>query len=144
MTRTAPSKRSDYRAFVSLTPRWNDIDVFGHVNNAAFFAWFDTAVLNDLHRIGAVEARDGRFATLVVESSARFHSEVLLSDEVTIGLSVRHLGRTSVGYGLGVLRNDALSASVDGGFTHVFADRQTRICRSPDATTRADSRFNPC
>jgi acyl-CoA thioester hydrolase len=46
--RPAPSKRAGYRRFSIVTPRWNDNDVFGHINNAEYFSYFDTAVMRFL------------------------------------------------------------------------------------------------
>jgi acyl-CoA thioester hydrolase len=43
--RQAASRREAYRHFVPITSRWNDIDVFGHINNAEYYAFFDTAVM---------------------------------------------------------------------------------------------------
>jgi acyl-CoA thioester hydrolase len=126
MTRPGPRRREDFEHFVALAPRWNDIDVFGHVNNVAFHGYFDTAVLSFLHRIGALSGREGDYAILVVENGAAYHSEVLFTDQVTLGLGVTHIGRSSVHYRLGVFRNDDDAASVDGRMVHVFTDRTTR------------------
>jgi acyl-CoA thioester hydrolase len=124
--RPPPSLRSAFRRFTPITPRWNDIDIFGHVNNAEFYAYFDTAVLTLMTGLDVVDPRGGGIGTLVVESGARFHREVLFADRVEVGLFVEHLGRSSVRYRLGVFREDEDSAAVDGHFVHVFVDRETR------------------
>ena len=38
------TRRSDYRRFQAISTRWMDNDVYGHVNNVVYYAWFDTAV----------------------------------------------------------------------------------------------------
>ncbi|WP_274425168.1 acyl-CoA thioesterase [Chelativorans sp. YIM 93263] len=126
MARRSPSSRSAFDTFVTITPRWNDIDVFGHVNNAEFYAWFDTAVLTVLHRLDAVAAEGSAHAALVVESGAQFFAPVLFTDTVEVGLSVDRIGTSSVTYKLGVFANQDDTAAVEGGFTHVFVDRATR------------------
>ena len=125
MERLPPRRRDEYRRFTSERPRWNDIDVFGHVNNAEFYAYFDTVVLRFLHEIGATSARDGH-ATLVAESGARFYREVRFTDLMQVGLRVGHLGNSSVRYEIGVFLGDAQDAVVEGFFAHVFTDRVTR------------------
>jgi acyl-CoA thioester hydrolase len=124
--RRLPSGRDRFRVFTPIMPRWNDIDVFGHVNNAEFYAYFDTAALRHLHGIEAIQALGGAFAALVVESGARFYRPVLFTDQVTVGLSIARIGNSSVRYRLGVFTNDDPLASVEGEFVHVFVDRETR------------------
>ena len=34
---------SRYPYFVPITTRWMDNDVYGHVNNVAYYSYFDTA-----------------------------------------------------------------------------------------------------
>lgn len=126
MTRPRPTSRTTYSRFVPLTPRWNDIDVFGHVNNAEFYAWFDSAALEYLNSIDEVGGRNGDFAVLVVESCAQFHSEVLFSDKIEIGIGIERVGTSSVRYRLSVFRNAQTESAVDGAFTHVFVNNQTR------------------
>ena len=36
--------RNSYRAFRTLTTRWLDNDIYGHMNNAVHYSLFDTAV----------------------------------------------------------------------------------------------------
>jgi acyl-CoA thioester hydrolase len=125
-TRAAPPPRAAFGRFLPVAARWNDVDAFGHVNNAEFYAYFDTAVVRYLHEIGAIEARGGREVTVVAASGASFFAEVLFTDRVDVGLRIDRLGTSSVRYGIGVFRNDDPQAAVAGHFTHVFVDRATR------------------
>ena len=53
--------RDDYRWFTTISTRWMDNDVYGHVNNVIYYSFFDTAVADFLLECGALEiARDGR------------------------------------------------------------------------------------
>ena len=36
--------RDRYRYFYTLQTRWQDNDVYGHVNNASYYGYIDTAV----------------------------------------------------------------------------------------------------
>ena len=123
--RAAPSQRSGYGLFVPVPARWNDLDIFGHLNNAVFYELFDTAILRVLASTGTI-SRDAPLAALVVDSGATFHREVLFELAISVGLRVAHLGRTSVRYQLGVFVEDAQSSAVDGHVTHVFVDRVSR------------------
>ena len=119
--RRAPPERSEFRRFMPLTPRWNDVDVFGHVNNAVFAAWFDTAAVTILHEASVVSAKAPRFATLVAETTTRFHVEVLFTDRVEMGIAIGRLGRSSLTWRIGVFCEGRPTAAVDCEFTHVFA-----------------------
>ena len=108
-----------------MQARWNDVDIFGHLNNAVFYELFDTTILRLLTGCGAI-TRDGPHAALVVESGARFHSEVLFTDDMGVALRVAHVGRSSARYELAVFVGDSLVSAVDGYVVHVFVDRETR------------------
>jgi hypothetical protein len=74
-SRAAPELRTNFQCFVPVTPRWNDNDVFGHINNAEYYAYFDTAVMNFMVRSGVVSITGGRLGTVVAETGCRFHGE---------------------------------------------------------------------
>lgn len=115
--------RNDYRAFVDVTTRWSDNDMYGHMNNAAYYAFFDTAVTNWLFGTG-LSAEDSMF--FVAETGCRYLSEVGYPDRVRVGLRVGHLGTTSIRYEIGIFRNDEDLAAAEGLFVHVHVDKATR------------------
>lgn len=122
---TAPG-RALYLDFEVMDTRWADDDVYGHVNNVAYYAFFDTAVNRRLIRLGALDPHGGAVIGLVVETRCRYFAPVGFPDRVCVGLRVERLGTTSVTYDLGLFRNDEDRASARGSFTHVFVDRATR------------------
>ena len=123
--RASPSHRTGYTLFLPAPARWNDLDIFGHLNNAVFYELFDTAILRVLTGTGTI-GRNEPLAALVVESSATFHREVHFESMISVGLRVAHLGRSSVGYELGLFTDDGDTSAVDGRVTHVFVDRTAR------------------
>lgn len=44
MSRQPPGHRSDYRREIPLGTRWDDNDIYGHMNNTVHYRMFDTAV----------------------------------------------------------------------------------------------------
>ena len=44
MTRPQPSARADYPFFTRLHTRWDDNDIYGHLNNTVHYKLMDTAV----------------------------------------------------------------------------------------------------
>lgn len=121
--RPQAGRRADYVRFLPMGLRWNDNDVFGHVNNAEYYAFFDTAVVRFLVESGEIGPRDGPLGMVVAESGCRFFGEIVFTDTVEIGLRVVHLGRSSVRYEIGVFVNADERAAAEGYFVHVFMDR---------------------
>jgi acyl-CoA thioester hydrolase len=134
VTRAPPSRRAGYLRFSSITPRWNDNDVFGHINNAEYYAFFDTAVMRFMIDAGLVSITGGEIGTLVAESGCRFHREMTFNTPISVGLRIATLGNSSVRYEIGVFANDVDTAAADGFLVHVFVHRMTkRPMRIPDA-----------
>jgi acyl-CoA thioester hydrolase len=125
MSRPPPSTRADYRYFHGISTRWADNDVFGHVNNVVYYAWIDTAVNRFLIGVGALDLKTSRVVGVVAETGCRFLSEIAYPDDVSVGIRIARLGRSSVRYEIGVFRADDQSASAEGHFVHVYVDRGT-------------------
>ncbi|MBP8141662.1 MAG: acyl-CoA thioesterase, partial [Acidovorax sp.] len=66
--RPAPQPRSAYQAFRSISTRWADNDVYGHVNNVVYYSWFDTAVNAHLIEQGVLDIHAGGTIGLVIET----------------------------------------------------------------------------
>ena len=125
MPRPPPTTRADYRYFQTITTRWQDNDVFGHVNNVVYYAWIDTAVNMFLieHRI--LELGASEVVGVAAETSLRYLREIAYPDPVTVGVCVDHLGTSSVRYLSAVFRGDDAQASAEGFFVHVYVRRST-------------------
>jgi acyl-CoA thioester hydrolase len=59
----------------------------------------------------------------MAENFCRYYSEIAYPDEVTIGVRIGRLGRSSVRYESGAFRDDADHASAEGHLVHVYVDR---------------------
>ena len=130
MTAARPS-RADYRHFVSVTTRWMDNDVYGHVNNVTYYSYFDTAANQFLIAVGGLDIHRDPVIGLVVESACQYHAPIEFPQRLSVGLRVDRLGQRAVTYGLAIfVDDDAASTSAPavahGHFVHVFVDRATR------------------
>jgi len=126
MTKAAPATRDAYRVFDRLPTRWRDNDAYGHMNNAVFYEYLDTAVNAWIIRTDTLVIPHGPVIGLVVASDCIFHAALGFPDPVDAGLRVAKLGRSSVRYEVGLFRGDADTAAAEAGFTHVYVDAQTR------------------
>ena len=132
MARTPPGTRADYRAFRILPTRWQDNDEYGHLNNATYYALFDTAV--SLWQMDqGIEIR-GHNATrfLVVESGCRYHAELGFPDILTAGIRIAHIGTSSFRYEIALFGNDSDIAGAEGFFTQVHVGPDNRPAPLPE------------
>lgn len=136
--RQPPSRRADFGVLWPISTRWDDEDVYGHVNNVAYYAFFDTAVNGWLMRATGLDIRRLPAVGLVAETGCRFHRELGFPDPVEVGIGVERLGTSSVVYGLAVFQGASEVAAADGRFVHVYVDRETReVCPVPDQVREA-------
>ncbi len=126
MSRPEPSPRSAYRTFRTITTRWMDNDIYGHMNNVVHYSLFDTAVNGWLIERDVLDIHGGDQIGLVVETGCRYFSELAFPDVVTAGLRVAKLGSSSVRYEVGLFRDAEDLAAAEGFFVHVYVDRQSR------------------
>ena len=126
MVKNKASTRDDYIVFSTITTRWFDNDVYGHMNNTIHYQLFDTAVHEYLLKQGILNSKSGSTVFLVVETGCKYFSELAFPDVISAGLKVRKIGSSSVTYDIGLFRGDAVQASAQGHFVHVNVDRVTR------------------
>ena len=65
--RPQPLDRSAFAVFRPIQTRWEDNDVYGHVNNVVYYSWFDTAVNAHLIEQGALDIHTGPVIGLVID-----------------------------------------------------------------------------
>ncbi|MFZ4808003.1 MAG: acyl-CoA thioesterase [Hyphomicrobiaceae bacterium] len=124
--RAARPLRTAYPHFAPVETRWSDNDVYGHVNNVVYYAYFDSVVNRYLIAAGGLDIHTASVIGVVVESGCRFHASFAYPDAIEAGLAIGHLGNSSVRYDLGLFAPGEETARVEGWFIHVFVDRQTR------------------
>jgi acyl-CoA thioester hydrolase len=126
VSRATPAGRSQFKAWRPFTTRWTDNDAYGHVNNAVFYQWFDSAVNGWLVEQGLLDIRAGDPIALVVETRCSYFAPLEFPQDVQVGLAVAELGRSSVRYRIGVFADGSEHAAAQGEFVHVLVDRVSR------------------
>ena len=124
--RPQPLPRAHFLRFQTLTTRWIDNDVYGHLNNVVHYSLFDTAVNRMLIEAGVLDIHGGSVIGVVVHTQCHYFDSIRFPQVVQVGLRVSQLGRSSVRYELGLFADDAPLAAALGEFTHVYVDRDTR------------------
>lgn len=138
MPKPAPEPRAAYRWFTPISIRWADVDVYGHVNNVVYYAWFDTAVNQHLVEAGALDPGGSAITGIVAHTECDYFSEIRFPGRVEAGLRVDRLGVSSVAYRIGLFRAGEDAPAAQGGFVHVYVARGTaRAAPVPDAVRAA-------
>lgn len=127
MSRDVPADRSAFNVWRQFTTRWTDNDAYGHVNNAVYYQWFDSAVNAWMVEEGMLDIANGDPVALVVETRCTYFAPLEFPKAVQVGLAVAKLGRSSIRYRIGVFGEGAQTAAAQGEFVHVVVDRSTRM-----------------
>lgn len=117
--------RSEYPHIVSVQTRWDDNDIYGHVNNVKFYSYFDTVVNNYLIEFGGLDIFDASIIGVAVETMCQFKESVAYPETIELGLKVGKIGNSSTRYELAVFRQGGKEAIAIGHFVHVFVERAT-------------------
>ena len=128
--------RSRYAVFAHVTTRWKDNDVYGHINNAVYNAWIDTAV-TQFFRDHWPGLPDTEIIPVAAETLVTFHRPIVHPARVQTGFRVDRIGTSSVTCGVGIFQAAEEQASAWGHMVHVWVDRVTnRAVPMPDEVRR--------
>ena len=120
----------DFPVHWPVQTRWADNDMFGHLNNAVYYALFDTAINAWIKTGTGLDATTAPWLGVVAESGCRFFSELAFPDPLVVGIAVTRLGGSSVSYRLGLFppaeSGEATPVAAVGHWVHVYVDRTTR------------------
>lgn len=120
-----PSHISEYNYFCQLSTRWNDNDIYGHMNNIIYYALFDTAVNKWLIKNKLIDIKNGQNIGLIVQSGCNYFSSFEYPENINAGIRVTKIGKSSVRYEVGLFKEKEELSSADGFFIHVYVDRKT-------------------
>ena len=126
MPELALPRRTDFKVLRPIPTRWMDNDHYGHVNNVAYYSFFDTAVNGFLIEATGTDIRDLPAIGIVAESSCRFLNAISFPDTIQAGLAIERLGASSVVYSIALFRGEDELPCAIGRFVHVYVDRDSR------------------
>ena len=115
-----------YPHWLSIPTRWHDNDVYGHVNNVEYYAFFDTVINEYLISAGGLDIVSGAVIGVCAESHCEFRASLSFPEVVRAGLRVARLGRSSVRYEIGLFGSGSEEPASVGWFVHVFVERESR------------------
>ncbi len=124
--RASPLLRRDFNYFETITLRWADNDSYGHINNAHYYSFFDTAVDGFLMHHSMRTVLAGEYQTLVVASECRYFRQVSSPGVIQVGVRIGRLGRSSIAYEVAVFNDESDEAAAQGQSVHVCVNRASQ------------------
>jgi len=106
--------RDQFKYWITIEVRWGDMDAQGHVNNAVYFTYLESARVGLIRKTGykGKQAGDAEGPALV-STSCDFKRQVVYPATLDVGARVERVGRRSfeMTYGIFVHDTDQLVAS---------------------------------
>jgi acyl-CoA thioester hydrolase len=124
---------------IDIPVAWGDMDSLGHVNNAVYLRWFESARITYLSRAGLLDRLEtDRVGPILARASVDFRKPIRYPDTVKVGCTVLRVGTSSF-----VMRNRITCAAhgaeiaAEGETVVVMMDYRTGQKLQIDATLRA-------
>lgn len=112
-----------YPVVIALPVFWGDQDAFGHVNNNAYFRWFESARIAYSERIGLLDLfRAERIGPILASIACDYRRQLNFPDTVRVGVRVTRIGRTSLGLEHAIVSQSQLAVAAEGTSTIVVFD----------------------
>lgn len=106
--------------------RWNDNDMYGHLNNTVYYAAMDTVINTWMIEEAGTRPLVDDVLGFCVASSCTFTASASFPEEIEVELAIGRLGRTSVTWRPRILRASDGSDLATGEFVTVFVDAENR------------------
>ncbi|MCK6425310.1 MAG: acyl-CoA thioesterase [Burkholderiaceae bacterium] len=121
----ARPRRADFGWLRPISTRWTDNDIYGHVNNAVYYQYFDSVINRYLIEQGGLDIQRGEVVGFIVRSECDYFAPVTYPGDVDIGVAVLRLGRSSVTYETGLFRPGEDAPCAVARMVHVFVEVAT-------------------
>jgi acyl-CoA thioester hydrolase len=114
---------ANYPITIALPVFWGDQDVFGHVNNNAYFRWFESARIALSQRIGLIDLfRSEKIGPILASVSCDYRRQITFPDTIHAAIRVVRIGRTSMGLEHAIVSQSQQAVAAEGNSTIVVFD----------------------
>lgn len=112
-----------YAFWLPVTVRWADMDSLGHVNNAKYFTYLESARTAFFDTVDLWRFREHpRQGIAVVQAACNFRQQVRYPAELEVGLRVTRIGEKSFTLEYGIFRKGTDEVVGDGSTVAVWMD----------------------
>jgi acyl-CoA thioester hydrolase len=121
-----PSRSSPARHLEPIRVRWGDVDSMGHVNNAKYFTYCESARMSYFAAVGMDAFRDGgRYGPALAAANLNFRRQVRYPADLAVWTRVSKLGRTSFTMDYEILDAATNERVADGEGVIVWVDYES-------------------
>jgi acyl-CoA thioester hydrolase len=86
---------TDYPFLNDVQIHWSDMDALGHVNNARYFTYIESARINLLQESGIAKLWDERTGPILAQATCQFKKPITYPSLVKVGTWISRLGNSS-------------------------------------------------
>lgn len=120
----SPLSPDAYPYRISVPARWGDADMLGHINNVAYYRYFEVAAVDFIATPCGIDWLHAPVIPFAAESRCRFLRPLRFPGSFCVGLRISRIGTTSVTYDLALFDEADGTLGATGDWVHVFVDRQ--------------------
>lgn len=81
---------------VTIPVQWGDMDALGHVNNARYLRWFESARIAMFHRLGVRTSGPPGVGPILATTTCDFLEPVVYPATVEVSVRMSKVGETSI------------------------------------------------
>jgi acyl-CoA thioester hydrolase len=122
-----------------VTVRWGDMDSMGHVNNAKYFTYCESARMSYFAAIGMYDHREGdKHGPALAAAHLNFRAQVRYPADLDVLTRVSEIGRSSFRMEYEIVQRDSRERVADGHGIIVWVDYATgRSTPMPESLKQA-------
>lgn len=134
---------SEARHVEPITVRWGDMDIMGHVNNAKYFTYCESARMSYFQAIRMNEHREGeRHGPALAAAHLNFRRQVHYPAELDVRTRTTEIGRSSFRMDYEIVHRGTEERVADGHGVIVWVDYDAgRSIPLPDGLRESIRRF---
>ncbi len=102
--------RDLYTIFVEIPVQWGDMDSVGHVNNARYFTYCESARIRFFEEVGLPEHWSQQQGPALVSASCNFYRQVHYPAQLEVGVRAIKVGKSSFTLEYALFRVDEKAA----------------------------------
>ncbi|KAF2101145.1 Thioesterase/thiol ester dehydrase-isomerase [Rhizodiscina lignyota] len=125
LTSKRKRKRSDYPYHEDYRTRWNDNDMFHHINNPVYGVLIDSIINSYLITKCGYSTAESKYIGLVANTYCDYFGSAQYPGMLDIGLRVVKMGKSSVMYEVGIFQEGSEQVKAVGGFIQIWVERAT-------------------
>ncbi len=115
--------REQFHHFEPISVRWGDMDAMGHVNNAAYFTYCESARMSYFQEIDMDRHREEpAHGPAVVTATCNFHRQLHYPAQLEVGARTSKIGGRSFTLEYMIFRRDSDEVVADGSSVVVWVD----------------------